>query len=237
MVPGVSSEESVLPVSPRRDEQAHHLAWVDWATRAPGENLGAEKELNAFKCSSEVVRAIEKSYIKPGHARKAYEVMLLTAHRESDFNPNATNSKSSATGMFQQIKTFHQRSPLNPPSAWKVDLTVEQRKDVANSAGLFLKQLAHTNNWHEMTIHQAAYEVQKFHSKDMHRYQDPDITREIIRLAGALFPEQDSMTDNMAYSNTDRVKLGCRRLSGFGLENTVSNGSIPESSECVAHDE
>lgn len=223
-------DDPVLPVPPSRDEHAHHLAWTDWARRAPGQKLTTEKERNALMCSTEITQAVKSGYIKPEHARKAYEVMLLTAHRESDFNARATNSKSSATGMFQQTKAFHQRSPLNSPSVRKVLLTVEQRMDVATAAGFFLRQLAHCPNWHEMKINKAAYEVQKFRLQDMHCYEDPAITREVVCLSGALFPGQASMIDNAVYSNADRAKLGCPSSGAFsckvgGCDETVTEPS------------
>lgn len=191
------------------------MAWTDWARRAPGQKLTAEKEKNALIFSTEIVRSVEKGYIKPEDARKAYEVMLLTGHRESDFNRIATNPKSSATGIFQQIKTFHERSRLNPATVRRVPLTVEQRMDVATASGFFLRQLAVSQDWNKMKIQHAAYEVQKFHPKDMHRYEDHEITREVVCLSGALFPGQASMIDNPAYSDEERIKLSCQKSSRF----------------------
>jgi hypothetical protein len=156
--------------------------------------LNAEKEGYALVFSTEILRAVENGHIRPEHARKAFEVMLLTGHRESDLQRDAKNPRSSATGIFQQTKAFHERSPLNPLSAREIPLTVDQR--------------AHTQRWDEMMIHDASYQVQKFHPKDMHRFKDPDITREVICLGGALFPRQLSMIDNAIYSNEDRARLG-----------------------------
>jgi hypothetical protein len=195
-------------VLPQRDEEAFHLAWTNWDKRAPGQRLNAEKEGYALVFSTEILRAVENGHIRPEHARKAFEVMLLTGHRESDLQRDAKNPRSSATGIFQQTKAFHERSPLNPLSAREIPLTVDQRMDVATAATLFLRQLAHTQRWDEMMIHDASYQVQKFHPKDMHRFKDPDITREVICLGGALFPRQLSMIDNAISSNEDRARLG-----------------------------
>ncbi|KMK54463.1 hypothetical protein Y699_06107 [Aspergillus fumigatus Z5] len=228
---------AVLPVPPRLDEDAHHLAWEDWARRAPGQKLTTEKEGYALIIAAEVVRSVEKGHFKPENSRKAYEVMVLTAHRESDLNPRAKNHKSSATGVFQQIERFHERSPLNPPSVRKVPLTVEQRMDVATAAGFFLRQLAHSHNWHKMKIHDAAYEVQKFHRKDMHRYADPEITREVVCLSGALFPGQASMIDNAVYSDEERVKLRCPNSSRSSCKVGGCDDDTPAASDWVPCEE
>ncbi|KAH8423987.1 uncharacterized protein LDX57_001742 [Aspergillus melleus] len=222
---------SSLPVPPRQNEDAHHQAWTDWARRAPGQKLTSEKERYALACGAEVQQAVKAGHIKPEHARKAYEIIILTAHRESDINPRAKNPKSSATGILQQTTRFHERSPRNPASVRKVPLTAEQRMDVRTAAGFFLRQLAHTRNWHEMKIQDAAYQVQKFPLKDMHRYADPEITREAVCLGGALYPGQPSMIDNAVYSDREKAKLSCPSSSHFGCPVGGRDEDTPEPSE------
>ncbi|BCS04679.1 uncharacterized protein AKAW2_80480A [Aspergillus luchuensis] len=241
MSTSTSESASNLPVPPRQDVDAHHQAWTDWARRAPGQKLTPEKERHALACATEIQQAVRAGHIKPEHARKAYEIVILTAHRESDFNPEAKNPNSSATGMLQQTMRFHERSPLNPASVRNVPLTTEQRMDVKTSAGFFYRQLAHTPNWHEMKIQDAAHQVQKFPLKDMHRYADPEITREAVCLGGALFPGQPSMVDNAAYSDQEKANLSCPDPSRFGCpvgtpdEGTPDEGT-PEPSEQTTGD-
>ncbi|KAL2847770.1 hypothetical protein BJY01DRAFT_246671 [Aspergillus pseudoustus] len=201
-----ASTKSQPPVLPaERDDTAYHSAWTDWAKRAPGQKLTADKERYTKICADVIDQFVRDGLIARENSRKAFEVLLLTAHRESDFNPHAKNPRSTATGMLQQITTFHQRSRLNSASARNVLLTVEQRTDVATASTLFLRQLVCTKDWDKLKICDAAYEVQKFHPADMHRFDDPTITREVTCLAGAMYPKQASMTHNEAYSPLERA--------------------------------
>ncbi|KAL4795267.1 hypothetical protein BDV19DRAFT_389399 [Aspergillus venezuelensis] len=204
-----SSKSTESPVPPRMDVDAHHRAWSDWARRAPGQKLTADKENLSVVIGKAVGEAVKAAIIPPQHARKAHELMLVTGHCESNMNPEASNPHSSAIGFFQQTIQFHTRSRMNPQSVRDKPLTKEQRKDVATAAGFFIRQLAVTENWHEKRFEDAAYEVQKFRKQDKHRYADPEIIREVVCVSGALFPEAASMAENAVYSDEERAQLRC----------------------------
>ncbi|KAL2864029.1 uncharacterized protein BJX67DRAFT_384206 [Aspergillus lucknowensis] len=125
-------------------------------------------------------------FIKPQHSRKAGETTVRAIHGESDFN-----------------------YLLNPASIRAVPLMEEQCMDLATAVSLFLKKLAVTPGWHEITMHEAIYQVQKFYRKDMPCFKDPDITREVICLGGALYPGQALIVDNVAYLDEEKAKLRC----------------------------
>lgn len=205
----------------------------------PGQKLDDSKAASVYQVYQALERCSEK-IIPENLKRKALEIAVVTAHRESDFRPEASNRNSSAVGMFQQTLNFHQRNKFDPWDVKKTPLSEEQRKDVGIASSTFFKQLASTPGWERMTIRDAAYEVQKCRQEDKHRFHDPEINKAANCLGGALYPGQQSQIDNPSYSTEERAhrRWDCsgssHRENGtstiYGSSSTPSESPTPSAS-------